>query len=131
MEEANGDNLTPEQIAELKRTANGPHSGENFSLMYTDTQQERIASDKVRAVLTPEQMKEVLNVLDIRTAKTTRVNGQKKVWQAPNLGNATLGGLVDQLGACREEIKDLEKLEGLLKDAIAVRIKNGERIKRL
>lgn len=133
MDQSNADNgnLTPEQAAELKRTADGPHQGEMFVLKYTDSQQERIASEKVRELLSPKDLKKVLNVLDIRSAGTTRISGKKKDFAAPNMGNATLSGLIDQLGACREDIKDAQKLEGLLKDAIAVRIKNGERIRKL
>ena len=52
----------------------------------------------------------------------------KKKFKAPNLSNATPGFLADELGALRDKIKDLQKLEGFYKEALLgkVRRKNTQ-----
>lgn len=44
----------------------------------------------------------------------------------PNLDNATPGFLVDELGAVREQIKDLQKHEGYFKEALKARLEPGQ-----
>lgn len=43
----------------------------------------------------------------------------------PDLSNATPGAIVDWLGAIREEVKDLSKMEGFYKEALKGRL-DGE-----
>ena len=44
----------------------------------------------------------------------------------PDLDNATPGFLVDELGAVREKIKDLQKYEGYYKEALKARLEPGQ-----
>ena len=100
--------------------------GETFELTITDEYQDRINADKVRALLTPEQVKQVTNTIQMKKLSTKRHTGKKPDFVMPTLGNATLEGLVDMLGKTREEIKDLQKYEGIYKDAIKARMETGD-----
>lgn len=99
-----------------------PLKGEKFLLTITSQDQDRISSDKVRELLTAEQVREVTNTITMKVMKTDRHEGTKAKFVMPTLGNATLGGLVDMLGETREQIKDLQKYEGIYKDAINARL---------
>ncbi len=44
----------------------------------------------------------------------------------PNLDNATPSIIVDWLGAAREQIKELQQLEGYYKEALKARVDEGE-----
>ncbi len=45
----------------------------------------------------------------------------KKTFRMPDLSNATPTFLVDELGGVREQIKELQKLEGFYKEALQAR----------
>lgn len=96
--------------------------GEMFEAMSSETAQDRIDSSKVRALLTQEQLDTVMKTITFTTVKTSRYSGEKAKFTMPNLANATPEGLVDMLGEVREQIKDLQKLEGIYKDALAARM---------
>ena len=100
-----------------------PIQGEKFVANKTTSTQERISSDAVREVLTPEQLKRVINVLDVTQLRVTRISGEKAKFKMPNLSNATKEGLVDMLGEVREQMADLKKLEGIYKEALEARLK--------
>lgn len=102
-------------------------TAEDFSLNIVPTSQDRINSDMVREILTPEQLKKCMKTIEFDTFKTTRIKGEKPKFQMPNLGNATIPGLIDMLGKVREEIKDLQKLEGIYKEAVGARIEAEEK----
>lgn len=103
-----------------------PRNGEKFSLDIVHTYQDRMDSDKIKDFFGPDKIKEYMKTIDFDTYKTTRIAGDKPKFQMPNLANATISGLIDMLGQVRDEKKDLEKLEGIYKDAIAARIKAEE-----
>lgn len=102
-----------------------PKVGENFSLSINKQTQVRINSDAVRELLAdePEKLAKVCKEIDMTVFKTSRHTGKQKKFEPPNLANATLQGLIDMLGQTREDKKDLEKLEGIYKDAIEARIR--------
>lgn len=97
--------------------------GEFFEMMTVPVVQVRLDSDKVKETLTAEQLKACSKEIKYDQVKTSRVNGKKRDFVMPNLANATPGGLVDMLGDVREQIKDLQKYEGIYKDALAARLK--------
>jgi len=96
--------------------------GEKFVVEKTESSQDRISPDAVRELLTPEQIMKVTKTINIVTLKSTRIDGTKPKFKMPNLENMTPSGLADLLGEVREQIKDLEKLEGIYKEALKARI---------
>lgn len=100
-----------------------PIKGEKFVLNETTTPRVTISADLVREHFAkdPETLAKLTSTTEVTAVKTTRISGEKKKFVMPNLANATPGGLVDMLGEVREEKKDLEKLEGIYKEAIAAR----------
>lgn len=102
--------------------AKEPVNGEEFTVTFIAVDQDRINSEAVRELLTPEQLKTVMKTISFEQIKTTRHKGEKPKFQMPNLENATPTGLVDLLGQTREQIKDLEKLEGIYKEALKARL---------
>lgn len=97
--------------------------GEDFMIERVQVSQDRISSEKCRELLDPATLKQVMNTISFEQMKTTRVKGAKPDFKMPNFANATVPGLVDQLGAIREQQKLLEKEEGLIKEALKARIK--------
>lgn len=98
--------------------------GEKFEAMTVPVSQDRIDSNKVKELLTPEQLLGVVKTITFTQIKCARHTGEKPKFVMPNFGNATPEGLVDMLGEVREQIKDLQKLEGLYKDALDARLKD-------
>jgi len=100
-----------------------PIKGEDFVLTVTSSPVVRISSTLVKEMFAHDaKMLKALSTESVTvTMKTPRVNGKKANFVMPNLANATPGGLVDMLGKVREEMKDLKKLEGIYKEAIAAR----------
>lgn len=101
--------------------------GENFEGVQTEVNQERLDTDSVRAILTPDQLEACTKTLSFTQIKVERKDKSKKPkFQMPNLANATPEGLMDMLGDVREQMKDLKKLEGIYKDALEGRLKTLE-----
>ncbi len=98
-------------------------SGEDFEMLIQDVTQERLDSEKVRSLLTQEQLQQVYKTIEFKQFKTARKDKKKKpTFRMPNLANATPEGLVDMLGKVREEIKELQKLEGIYKETLQARM---------
>ena len=97
--------------------------GEKFEMMTSTVLQDRINSDAVRELLSPEDVLKVTKTIEMTQVKTSRYAGEKAKFVMPNLSNATPEGLVDMLGELREAKKDLEKLEGIYKNALMARLK--------
>lgn len=89
--------------------------GEFFVVEVVEVNQERINSDKVRALLTPEQLKEVISDTSYSKKSFTRYVGEKGVWWEPPqtsvMANMTLPRAIDELGAMREKKSQIEKGE--------------------
>ncbi len=100
--------------------------GEHFTLEISGQTQERISAELAREKLTPEQVASITSEVKMEVMRSNRYNGDKRKFVMPNLANLTLGGLIDLLGAVREEVKDGQKLEGIYKEAIKARIKEKE-----
>jgi hypothetical protein len=98
--------------------------GENFEAMIVEVNQDRLDNDKIRELLTPEQLLECTKTVTFNQIKCNRITGEKPKFKMPDLSNATPTGLVDMLGDVREQIKDLQKLEGIYKDALSARLKD-------
>src|SRR5690606_39693568 len=63
-------------------------------------------NDKIRELLTPEQLLECTKTITFNQIKCNRITGEKPKFKMPDLSNATPTGLVDMLGDVREQIKD-------------------------
>lgn len=99
--------------------------GEKFIAEKSTSSQERISKDLAEANLTAEQLQSIKQVISVTQLRVKRKDGiePKPEFQMPNLANATPGGLCDMLGDVREQIKDLQKLEGIYKEALEARIR--------
>lgn len=100
--------------------------GEQFTATFEQVSQDRISSDKVREILPPEDLPKVIQTVSYTQIKSKRFSGDKPAFQMPNLSNATPEGLADMLGEVREQIKDLQKLEGIYKQALEARVRAQE-----
>ena len=100
-----------------------PINGEFFTVNVTRQTQVRLDSDAVKALLTEEQLRQCSKEISFDVMKTTRTTGKKRDFVMPNFANATPQGLADMLGDVREQIKDLQKYEGMYKEALSARIK--------
>lgn len=100
--------------------------GEKYEAMTSEVSQDRIDADAVRALLSPEDVLKVTKTITFAQIKTNRHTGEKPKFVMPNLANATPEGLVDMLGETREQIKDLQKLEGIYKEALQARLKTED-----
>lgn len=96
--------------------------GEVFIGTIEEVNQERISSDKVKEFLSADDLKQVINEVSFEQLKITRISGKKTDFVMPNLDNATISGLLDQIGELREKMKDDKKLEGILKTALDARL---------
>lgn len=101
-------------------------TGEDFSLKITTTKQVRLnnsaASDLLTELLeagkiTKAQHEACFNEITFPVYRFTRLDKSKvRVFDLPDLGNATPEGLIDQLGHLKEEANRVtKKLEGVLK----------------
>lgn len=101
----------------------GPINGEEFSMTLTTTKPMKLSQDLVKEHFKndPQTLASFYKESVVHTMKSTRIKGEKAKFTMPNLANATPGGLSDMLGKVREEIKDLKKLEGIYKTALAAR----------
>lgn len=113
--------------------------GEQFEMMSSDGSQIRIDSDTVKELLqrlvdegtiTQETSESCFKTIYMHTVRTNRRDSAlKPKWIAPTLGaNATPEMIVDQLGDVREKMKSLEKTEGFLKEALAVKLAKIEAV---
>lgn len=100
--------------------------GEKFEMMTSEVVQVRLDNDKVKEILTAAQLKECSKEVRFMQIKTVRYEGSKPKFKMPNFANATPEGLTDMLGEVREQIKDLQKLEGLYKEALTARLSAAE-----
>lgn len=103
--------------------------GDLFETLISDGEQVRIDTDKVKTLLqslvdngrlTAEEKTQYFKTIPTTTVKTTRIDiSLKAKWVAPSLGaNTTPEFITDQLGAVRERIKDDQRTEGFLKEAL-------------
>lgn len=107
-----------------------PAQGEHFIATVETTYPERVSAPAVREHFKndPETLKTLITVGEQETLRVTRLGVKpKSTWKAPNLDNATPGGLADQLGDVREQIKELEKTEGFLKEALKARMRPNDK----
>lgn len=92
-----------------------PAKGDTFVLSVTEVSQERINSDKVRALLSPEQLKDVISDTSYSKKTLTRYVGEKhEYWNQPNpnvMANMSLPRAIDELGHIREQKSQIEKGE--------------------
>lgn len=95
--------------------------GEKFVATLMTITQDRIDADAVRATLTPEQLREVVRTIEMEQMRVKAILPEKTKFVAPSFANATPGGLADMLGDVKEQIKVLEKMEGLIKEALKAR----------
>src|SRR5688572_29395665 len=96
--------------------------GEKFLLEESTVTQDRIVADKVRELLSPEDLKKVVDTTSFKQMRATRIAGEKPKFKMPNLDNITPAGLADLIGQVREEQKDLKKLEGVYTEALKARM---------
>lgn len=54
---------------------------------------------------------------------------EKPEFRIPDLSNATPSFLVDELGSLREQIKDMQKYEGILKERLKAEYENDAKYK--
>lgn len=96
-----------------------PPRGEKFEFQKTSSKRVALSKDKIEAYFLINNLQEDLPKLyaesDVVTIKTPRFGGKKPDFVMPNFANATVTGLIDMLGECRERMKDDKKLEGLIK----------------
>ncbi len=103
-----------------------PILGESFKLERLEFAQDRISKELAEKNLTAEQLKSITTTIDIRMRRTPRIDkATKPVYVAPNLDNATIAGIIDMLGRTREEMADLKKTEGLLKQVLSKRLEDA------
>jgi hypothetical protein len=100
--------------------------GEVFEARITEVNQDRLDNNAVKELLTEEQLKSVTKTISFKQMRVTRISGEKPEFKMPNLDNATPEGLVDMLGDIKEQIKDLEKLEGIYKTALEARMEDQD-----
>lgn len=102
------------------------HKGEVFMLEVLKVLQDRISSDEVRALLSVEDLRKVTKTISMEQMKTKRYVGEKADFKMPNLANATPEGVIDMLGEVREQMKGLEKLEGIYKEWLKAWLREEE-----
>lgn len=96
--------------------------GEEFDALREEVEQERVDTVKVRQLL-GDRVGEVLKVISFYKMSISRKDKSKSpTFIPPNLSNYTNAGLIDHLGKVREQIKLLEKEEGILKAALDARL---------
>jgi hypothetical protein len=104
----------------------GPPKGEKFDFVKTKSTRRALSKDKVEAYFLLHGLMEDLPKLysdsDVVTIKTPRLDGSKPAFVMPNFENATVTGLIDMLGECRERMKDDKKLEGLIKTRLGAEL---------
>ena len=100
--------------------------GELFTVNIDHVEQERLAGEAVKAYVGEEVFQKLKKVIDFDVISTKRKAGKKPDFVMPNLSNATASGLIDMLGSIREEIKDLQKKEGICKEALKARLELEE-----
>jgi hypothetical protein len=100
----------------------GVINGEEFDAMRIEVNQDRVDTAKVRELL-GSRVGEVMKTITFYQTKIARKDESKvPKFTPPNLSNYTMAGLIDHLGKVREQIKLLEKEEGIVKAALEARI---------
>lgn len=102
------------------------YKGEKFEVTIIEVTQERFSQEKAKELLTDEQFESCKNVLEFEQLKAKRIDGEKPKFEAPQLGNYTLEGLIDAIGKQKEERKDSEKLEKIYIEALKARLANQQ-----
>ena len=101
--------------------------GEDFLVTIEGSTQNRISTEKVKELLTPEQLEQVMQSIDITTMRSTRRDASKKPkFVLPNTDNLTPAGLTDMLGDVRERIGLLKKEEELYKEMLKAHLRREE-----
>lgn len=103
--------------------------GETHQVEIVDVTQVRLDGDAVKKFLGEEKTKEFSKEVSYKMLKTGRLTGDKPKFEMPKLDNATPSFLIDELGKVREQIKHLEKYEGIYKEALQGRIRKEEKEK--
>lgn len=102
-------------------------NGETHQAEIVDVTQVRLDGDAVKKFLGEEKTKELSKEISYKMLKTNRLQGDKPKFEMPKLDNATPSFLIDELGKVREQIKHLEKYEGIYKEALMGRIRKEEK----
>jgi hypothetical protein len=108
-------------------------STENWDLItYTQTQV-RLDTDPVKAFIgrmveeghiTEAQSFALYKEIPMNMISTKRKDPQaRKPWQKPDMRNATLEGIIEMLGQTREEMSNLKKTEGFLKERLMAELR--------
>lgn len=96
--------------------------GEEFDALREEVSQDRVDTAKVRELL-GTRISEVMKTISFTVTKIVRRDPTKApMFTPPHLANYTNSGLIDHLGKVREQIKILEKEEGIVKAALDARL---------
>lgn len=96
--------------------------GEHFIGTATEVEQFRLDTETVKGMLTPKQIADATYSIKFTQIKTQRLDSSKKAkFKIPNMDNITPEGLIDLLGAVREQMSIAKKEEKLYKEVLAKR----------
>lgn len=100
--------------------------GEKFFVQEVPVNQNRFSQEEAKKYMTVEQFESCKVPSSYIKLECNRISGEKPKFVMPTLSNYTKEALADAIGEVREQMKSLEKLEGVYKQALTGRWKQEE-----